>query len=294
MPWTHEHSWKLEATPERVFAALMEPAQLTRWFTEHAEIVPQPGGDYRFWGKHTLGTPRKGSATQRITRLEQGRVLAFSWMVYGVDTQVTLALASEGDGSRLTLHHEIKGELPLPRPKELIDDHWRLAFGNLTAFLADGTGLLLPDYTDPSPEIRMKLTINAPPEVVFQALITPESINQWFGTQSAEVDPRPGGKYLLSWKYQVDGRDVMGGPTKILELVPGQKLVLDWPDWRGDASVSGQTITFLLKPAGKGTELTFVHAGFSRTADISDYGFGWPYFLGLLVETIQGGKSVGR
>ena len=77
-----------------------------------------------------------------------------------------------------------------------------------------------------------------------------------------------------------------GGPTRILEIVPNEKLVLDWPDWRGDTSVTGQTIGFFLRPVGSATELTFVHAGFSRTADISDYPFGWGQFMGELKRVL--------
>jgi len=83
----------------------------------------------------------------------------------------------------------------------------------------------------------------------------------------------------------------MGGPTKILELVPNEKLVLDWPDWRGDTSVAGQRITCQLEAEGAGTRLTFAHSGFDRTADISDYPFGWVSFMAKLGEVFQGEAS---
>jgi uncharacterized protein YndB with AHSA1/START domain len=49
----HEFTWKLPARPARVFAALTDAAELEQWFAEHAEVEPQLGGAYRFWGKHT-------------------------------------------------------------------------------------------------------------------------------------------------------------------------------------------------------------------------------------------------
>ncbi|MEP7325901.1 MAG: SRPBCC family protein [Gemmatimonadota bacterium] len=286
MSWTYEHGWKLDTSTDKVFAALTDPAQLTRWFAERAIVQLKPGGSYRFWGKHTLGAPGEAEARQSISRLEPGRLLAFTWPIYGVDTEVTLTVAAEAEGSQLTLHHHIKGDLGMPRERELIEDHWRLAFRNLAEHLAGGSGIILLDYADPAPEIRMVIRIEAGPEAVFRALIEPKLINQWFGTESAVVDPKPGGRYVLGWKYQVDGRDVEGGPTRILEIVPNQKLVLDWPDWRGDKTVTGQTISFFLQPVAGGTELTFVHAGFQRTADISDYPFGWDGFLGELVKVV--------
>jgi len=71
-------------------------------------------------------------------------------------------------------------------------------------------------------------------------------------------------------------------------LMQDRKLVLDWPDWRGDDTVTGQTISFTLEPNGAGTRLIFVHAGFTRTADIGDYPFGWDGFLGMLKEEAEG------
>jgi uncharacterized protein YndB with AHSA1/START domain len=282
MSWTHEHSWRLEAPPARVFAVLTDPAELTTWFAEHVDVSLASGGRYRFWGRHTLGAPSREEAGQTMTRLEPGRALGFTWLLHGVPTTVDLALAADGEATRLTLHHLVEGELPLPRPKELIDDHWRLAFGNLAAHLAGGSGIVLPDYADPAPEVRLTISIDAPREAVFRALIEPEAINKWFDSGSAVVEARQGGRYNLGWKYKVDGRDVEGGPTKILEFIPNEKLVLDWPDWRGDKSVAGQRITFQLEAEGSGTKLTFVHSGFDRTTDIGDYPFGWVYFIGKL------------
>ena len=165
------------------------------------------------------------------------------------------------------------------RAKELVDDHWKFTLGNLVAHLAGGAGIVRPDYTDPAPTVRLTIIIAASPEAVFRALIEPEQINRWFGTTSAIVEPMVGGRYDLQWQYKVDGEEVHGGPTKILELVPDRKLVLDWPDWRGDTTVTGQSITWLLEPVVGGTEVTLIHAGFTRTADISDYPFGWVWFL---------------
>ena len=68
--------------------------------------------------------------------------------------------------------------------------------------------------------------------------------------------------------------------------MPGRKLVLDWPDWRGDTTVTGQTTPWLLEPVGSATRVTFIHAGFSRTTDIGDYPFGWVWFLDQLNRAI--------
>jgi len=284
--FTHTHSWTLPATPDVVFRALTEPAELKQWFAEDAQIEPKPNGVYRFWGRHTLGTPPHDAARQTITRFEPNSALAFSWPINDVDTDVTFALAPAEKGTTLTITHDVSGDLAVPRQRALIDDHWRLAIANLSTYLSGGTPLK-PDYFDPTPEVRITMPIDAPPSTVFRALMEPEALNRWMGAQSAVVEPRVGGKYNLNWRYKIDSEDVAGGPTKILELIPDEKLVLDWPDYRGDKSVPDQTITFLLAPDGKGgTTLTFIHAGFGRTADMSDYGFGWQWFLDELKKEI--------
>ncbi len=284
MSWTHEHSWKLSASPAAVFEALTSAGALTTWFAEQVDVGKHAGEPFAFWGRYTLEAPTRAEASQRIAEITPNSTLAFTWTIAGVETNVAIALSEEEDACRLLLHHTVHGTLPFPRERELIDDHWRCAFGNLTAYLAGGSGISRPDFRDPAPEVRQVIMIDAPRDVVFLTLITPELVNRWFGSTAAVIEPRVGGRYEVGWTYTIDGRDVIGGPTRILEFVENERLKLDWPDWRGDESVTGQTITFDLERVGDQTRLTFVHAGFGRTADISDFPFGWVWFLGQLRE----------
>jgi uncharacterized protein YndB with AHSA1/START domain len=288
MNWTQTTaSWPIPAIPGAVFRALSDPAELEAWFAEHAEVEATPGGAYRFWGRHTLGTPSAEEATQRLTELVPDQRLAFTWRVMGVESQVVLALTPEGEATKVTAKHTLEGELDVPRPHELIDDFWRLSFGNLTVHLGGGAALR-PDFSDPEPEIRMSLVIDASPEAVFRALMDPELVNRWTGSTSAAIDVEAG-TYSYGWQYEHEGKQVTGGPTRILELVPNRRLVLDWPDWRGDPSVTGQTISFTLTQEGSATRVDFVHSGFTRAADISDYPFGWDHFLGELEKVVLQG-----
>jgi uncharacterized protein YndB with AHSA1/START domain len=147
--FTHSHSWTLPATPDVVFRALTDPAELTHWFAEDVQIEPRTNGVYRFWGRNTLGTPAHDAARQTITRFEPNTVLAFSWPINEVDTDVTFGLEPVDTGTRLTLTHDISGDLAVPRQRALIDDHWRLAIANLSTHLSGGTPIK-PDYFDPT------------------------------------------------------------------------------------------------------------------------------------------------
>jgi uncharacterized protein YndB with AHSA1/START domain len=71
---------------------------------------------------------------------------------------------------------------------------------------------------------------------------------------------------------------------RILDIVPNQRLALNWPDWRGDSAVPMQSITWQLEPDGAGTRVTLVHAGFVRTVDFSDYPFGWGHFMAEMAK----------
>jgi uncharacterized protein YndB with AHSA1/START domain len=283
-PWTHEHTWTLDATPDAVFRALTDPTALRVWFAEEVSVGSAVGAPFRFWGKHSLSTPLAHDATQVITAWSPNQRLGFTWTIESVATTVVIALSPHEAQTKLVLHHHVAADLGVTRGRELVDDHWRFVFGNLSAYLAGGSGIVLPDFSSTAPEVRQVMVIEAPRATVFRALITPELAAQWFGAKAVVIEPHVGGRYELGWSYKVDGRDVIGGPTHILEFVENERLVLDWPDWRGDASVSGQTISFTLEDDGAHTRLTFVHAGFSRTTDISDYPFGWVYFLGNLVK----------
>jgi uncharacterized protein YndB with AHSA1/START domain len=146
MSFAFSHSWTIAAAPAAVFRSLTDPVALTQWFAEGAQVEPRVGGVYRFWGRHTLGTPPEDAARQVIARFAQDALLAFDWPINDVDTDVTITLVPAPEGTTLSLTHRVSGDLGLPRQQELIDDHWRIAIGNLVKHLDGGAGVMLPDY----------------------------------------------------------------------------------------------------------------------------------------------------
>jgi len=280
--WTYEHSFPIAAGADAVFAALTEKDELEKWFAEHALVDARKGGRLEFWGRHTVGTPAEGEAGGLITDFEVGRRLAFEWTLYGVPSTVRFTLAPEeterGSSTLVTVGQDFEGILDMPRYKELVDDWWRLCLGNLTAHVTGRREVMRVDFADAGPEIRLSMHVEAPPPKVFRALTEPACLNQWMA-KDARVDLKVGGSWDLGW----DTPEGYSGPgMEILELVPNQKLSVSWPDWRGDASVPPQSVTWLLEPSDGGTRVTLVHSGFVRAVDLSDYPFGWGYFLGQM------------
>lgn len=289
--WTYRTTCTLPAAPSRVFVALTTPDELRRWFAEEIVVEARTDGTFAFWGRHTYGAPAAADRRQRITRIESDRALAFVWPFEGVDSEVSITLSpAEGDTpdrTTLTLEHRFDTRPRGPDIEDLVDDLWRLSLGNLDAHLRGGDGIVLPDYTDPAPEIRLSIVIDAPRERVFKALVDPAALNAWIAS-AAVVEPRAGGRYSYGWTYRHGDRQVEGGPTRILDLVPNERLVTDWPDWRGDPARPRTRVAWLLESVGSKTRVTVVHGEFPRAVDISDYPFGWMSFLNRLKGVLEG------
>jgi uncharacterized protein YndB with AHSA1/START domain len=288
---THEFAESFDASPERVFAALTDEAELTRWFAEHAEIELRAGGNFRFWGRNTYCTPARWQSKQKLVRVEAPGLVVFSWPVDGLESEVTLELskdpeAQSGHRTRLKGKHHFPEAPGVERAQDLVDDMWRIACANLRAHLAGGAAVCLPDYSDPLPRIRQVVNIEAPRHKVFHALIDPATLNKWIAA-NATVEPEENGRYSYGWKYDVRGRQVEGGPTKILEIVENAKLATDWPDWRGDASRPTQRVSWVLEAIGDQTRVTLIHEPFERTSDLSDYPQGWAQFLSQLKKQVE-------
>jgi uncharacterized protein YndB with AHSA1/START domain len=276
----HTTTIDLPAPPARVFRALTDVDELRAWFATAAAVEVRPGGAYHFWGEATLGAP--GAGDQRITALELDRTLAFSWTLQGVPTEVAYRLTGDGETTKLEVRHAIRGALPYRRPDHVVADLWRIHGGNLGEHLRASGGVVLPDFTSGHPEVRAAIEIAAPPAKVWRALTEPALMNQWLGG-AAKVD-LPGGALSYGWSYEVEGRQVAGGPTRIIELVEHRRLVTDWPDWRGDPDKPSTRVTWELEPLAGGarTRVTVIHTGFEHPVDRSDYQQGWAQFLEML------------
>ncbi|HTZ62147.1 MAG TPA: SRPBCC domain-containing protein [Thermoplasmata archaeon] len=97
------HSYYYAASPERVFAALTDPRELTKWFVRKARVVPRKGGTYRLtWGPYTM----RG----RVLEIEPPRHLVLRWIdQFGdgkvFETEAAFELTKKGKGTVLSLTH---------------------------------------------------------------------------------------------------------------------------------------------------------------------------------------------
>lgn len=274
----------LPAPKDEVFRALTTRQALEAWFAEHADIELAEGGRFRFWGRHTVGTADRDAGKQTIVTLDPPNAIGFTWRLLERDTEVHWSLDEEAEVGKistyLTVRHTFSTLPQITRAEAFIDDIWRIYTGCLCFFMHRKRDFFRPDFADDSPDVVSEIVIDAPPNVVFSALVTPEHISKWFPAPAPVVEPRVGGKYGFGFSYEVDGEMVEPPPMTILEYEPDARLAFTWPDWRGDESVPDQRVTWILEDLGDGrTRLRLVHSGFTRAADVSDYPFGWQEFL---------------
>jgi len=143
-----EMNRRLPAPADRVWDALIDPAQAGRWLAAAARIVPERGGAYElFWlpddpeHQSTIGC--------RITAIAACRYLAFTWR--GPDelsslmnegdppppTHVTISLARAGNATELRMRHVGFGDDgDWPRAVAWHERAWSACLGNLEALLA--------------------------------------------------------------------------------------------------------------------------------------------------------------
>jgi uncharacterized protein YndB with AHSA1/START domain len=136
------------------------------------------------------------------------------------------------------------------------------------------------------PDILHLLTIQAPPEKVYQALTTPAGIRSWW-TREAELEAWIGGRGEFRF---YGGKGVTEVRVEVLE----PPLRVGWRVTAANApgGWEGTTITFDLAEKDGGTLLSFAQRGFAR----ADEGFalvttGWAYYLVSLQQYLERGKG---
>lgn len=121
------------ASPERIFTALTNPAELVRWWgprgirTSEVELDLRPGGRCR-WVMHPGGTTAvlRGS----VVEVAPPHLLSMTnqWDGDDAETLVTFRLTATGDGTELEIHHR---RLPPERTPEEFGEAWNAALDSL-------------------------------------------------------------------------------------------------------------------------------------------------------------------
>lgn len=169
----------LSHSPERVWRAVTEPAELERWFVAPVAWKPELGETFESFG-----------VSGEIVELEEPRVLAWTWGAERFSFEIT----PEGAGGCvLVFTHDYDGSRG---PAEQHEAGWQAYLARLEAHLAGGYlseeeahGALLED----GPRLRLVRTLAHSPERVWWAITEPGELAHWFPSgeplQVTESDP---------------------------------------------------------------------------------------------------------
>ena len=93
---------RLPAPPATVFRALTDPVALRAWLAREAE-VDLDAGRFAFWGRDV---PQGEQGRHRLVTVEPDRLLAFTWTLDGIETEVRIELTDAGGRTDLTLRQD--------------------------------------------------------------------------------------------------------------------------------------------------------------------------------------------
>lgn len=125
----------IKATPQRVFQALTEKAELERWFAKTAELDLRPGGAISFyWG---TGVSNVG----KILEINPPSRISYTWEAMEPSpVTITFQLDAEHDGTRLHLSNAGIGEgEEWDQYYRLRNNGWPIHLQHLVDWLETGT-----------------------------------------------------------------------------------------------------------------------------------------------------------
>ena len=146
------------------------------------------------------------------------------------------------------------------------------------------------DVTRFKPAIVYTIYIAAPPEQVWQALISADFSRQYFSGFAVELEPKVGGAFAVNLP---DGSPHIGG--EVIEYDPPRRLAVTWDvNWPGLVDALGHTlVTYEIEPAGETVRLTMTQAHEREIGDdiLAGARLGWPAILSNLKSLLETGRA---
>jgi uncharacterized protein YndB with AHSA1/START domain len=113
--------------------------------------------------------------------------------------------------------------------------------------------------------IEREISIAAPVERVWSVLTDAEHISGWFADDGAELDLRPGGALVMSWKKHGTTR------ARVEAVEPPHRFAYRWTAHHAEDGAEPEEgnstlVEFTLAPDGDATRLRVVETGFASLA----------------------------
>jgi uncharacterized protein YndB with AHSA1/START domain len=131
-------------------------------------------------------------------------------------------------------------------------------------------------------EYRAAVEIEAPPEVVFEYLVTDAGMTAWMG-QRASLEPVPGGAFAVD----IAGYRARGS---FLEVNPPRRVTVSWGfEESVDLPPGTSTVSFTLSRTDQGTRVEVVHTDLP-VSEVPGHADGWSHFLPRLTVAAAGAR----
>lgn len=138
--------------------------------------------------------------------------------------------------------------------------------------------------------IVAEITINAPAERVFDALVDPAQRVAWWGVKGRfeakdmESDLRPGGRWIMRGTTGVGGK-AWNAVGEYRTVERPRRLVFTWlPSW--DENATETVVSFELEERDGVTTVRLTHSGLASEASRTKHQ-GWPQILSWLRDYVQ-------
>ena len=136
-------------------------------------------------------------------------------------------------------------------------------------------------------DILHRVGIKASSDEVYKALATRDGLAAWW-TTNTQGDSKPGG--VIKFRFSVDGREIGGFDTKVLELRPAERVL--WQVIEGPPEWIGTKVSFDLKQEGEFSIVLFKHAGWKEPVEFMHHcSTKWATFLLSLKQLVETGKG---
>lgn len=304
---------EIAAPPERVFQALTDPAQARQWGSSPVfefkiwEMDARPGGKWRFLCSETSGKTNKYNVSEfdhhgEILQIDPPRLLVYTWFANfhqnpSHKTIVRWELTPIATGTRLKVTHS--GLAPEPTARQDYASGWPgllEAIKNHAEKPPRSNATPSTSVTADNDAVVTETHIAAPPERVFQALIDPKQVMQWWTSDACQIDSfsmeaRAGGRWQYDTKQStmnVNGVSKFHCEGEVLECDPPRTLAYTWvANWHDDKK-RRTVVRWELWPVGNGTKVKITHSGLAQENTARrDYSSGWPGVVETLKKFVE-------
>jgi uncharacterized protein YndB with AHSA1/START domain len=140
--------------------------------------------------------------------------------------------------------------------------------------------------------IVVEETVPHAPDTIWKALTVGELMGRWL-MPTAGFEPVEGNRFTFTTKAAGAWDGII--QCQVLEVVPNKRLVYSWKGGHehnvGYGAPLDTVVTFTLEPAGTGTRIRLVHAGFvlpRNEGALTNMGEGWRKIIPRLGDAVVG------